>query len=265
MNSFKEYRRQERIKSNLAQNKKNSENGVWDYPDFYMMRKIKENGVWDYPDFYMMRQGSSINEAVYYNKKFHDDSDVKPLNLTPDHINSIVHYTSTGPNDPNGHASSYNMNSYIKAQQGHFCKPIGSHSEQDIKNSIDKLKSAFTPENTNKKIINTTGAVLRQHGEDLESRDQVMLHGFTSTSSEDSVAGNHCNNYKNQNTENGVRHDHIIDYKVHPGCGLSVVNHSNYIENEILLKPGLTMNRISTESHKISPNHILKIHKVEVK
>jgi hypothetical protein len=157
------------------------------------------------------------------------------------------------------------MNSYIKNQHGHFCKTIGSHTDYDIENSIEKLKSAFTPENTNKKIINTTGAILRHHGEDLEEHGQVKLHGFTSTSSSEDVADNHCQRYKIQNTENGIRHDHIVDYKVHPGCGLSVVQHSDYIENEVLLKPGVTMKRISTQLHELSPNHFVKIHEVEVK
>lgn len=265
MTSFYEYRRQQRIKAEEEQDKKNLENGVWDTPDFYSMRYCLENGVWNTPDFYAMRNSTGpISEAVQYDKKFHDDPDVKPLNLSQYNIDAIAHYTSTSPRSEHGYASSENMNNHMNNLNGANNKIIGSHSIRKIEESIQKLKDAFTPENTNKKIITTTGAVRRHQGEQLEKSKSLKLHSFRSTSSDQSHANGHTKRYV-ENTENGIRHDHIVDYKVHPGCGLSVVQHSDYIENEVLLKPGVTMKRLSTQVHEIGPNHFLKIHEVEVK
>ena len=217
---------------------------------------------------YSYKDGTHLTVGVSrYNGDFHDHPDIRPQNLEHHEKAAIRHYCSTPSDSENGHASSANMNGYLRNRLGDkkagiaFQKSHG-HTEDKVKDSIKKLSAAFRPENTNRKIINTYGGVPHHIGEALENskpRSKHTLAGFTSTSSSKHTALTFGGYY-----HKGDKPTHVIKYHVQPGAGLSAVHHSTYSENEIILHHGAHITYNKTTHHVDKNGHPVHVHHVTV-
>lgn len=210
-------------------------------------------------DFREFRQDtpSNLTEAINYDKSFHDDADVVPSGLSSDHESAMVDYTSTKSTDKNGNGSSHNVNSYLQNRSGDKSKKIiGNHTPDDVLRAVKKLSSVFTPENTNRKEIETYGAIPSRYANKLMSGDSKNFPGFTSTSSNIKTADAFTNIYGDPDN------DHIIHYKIKPGAGLSMVRHSDYPEDEVLLHHGTKIEYLNSETVNRSDGKPLHIHHV---
>jgi hypothetical protein len=254
MGEFKDYRERK--------------NKVLDYDSsFSQHRKVK----WFYmPHGSFGEQGhlKSINEDHKFNEKFHLDPDIKPLNLTEEHKKAIVNYTSASSEKENGHGSSNNMNSYLLNRSGIKSREImGNHDPETVLDSVNKLSSTFTPENTNKKNIETFGAVPAHVGREMEKSDKGDIHifpAFTSTTSSFGNAVSFAWDYHEKAKET-PRVDHIINYKLPIGTGVSVVSHSPWPENEVLINHGTHMKYSHTETISRKYDGVTtKVHHIDV-
>lgn len=205
-----------------------------------------------------------VSEAITYNTSFHDDDSVKPKNITSEQSRAIVNYTSMKSADVEcGHGSSKNVNGYLFNRMGHRSRCVEHHEPEDVLNSVKTLSSAFTKENTNRKPITTYGAIPKQYGNTLEKSKSGTIHrfpGFTSTSSDYRVAKDFAHMYADELPED-MRECHIVKYTVNPGAGLSVVRHSDYPEDEILIHHGTHVEYSHTEDKDIHGTRT-KIHHV---
>jgi hypothetical protein len=186
-----------------------------------------------------------------YDAGFHDHPDVKPRNVSDDHARAILRYTTTSSNGERGHASSGNMNAYLRNKAGDKTQRIlHDHDPKKVHDSIKTLSSAFTKENTNKKAIHTYGGVPAHIGEKLEKSEKGSEHhlaGFTSTSSAQRTAKHFAHTY---NGFDPKKVKHVIHYHVKPGAGLSAVHHTDYNENEVILHHGAKLKYSHTTVHK---------------
>lgn len=186
-----------------------------------------------------------------YDHSFHNHPDVKPQNLTYQnrhHLHAIGNYTTVKSRDiDDGHGSSSNINNYLRNREGAKDVGILHHSESDVLKSVKVLSSAFTPENTNRKEIETYGGIPKHIGDKLMNRasdhyddknvgKQYNLPGFTSTSSRKKTAKYFAESYARNGGHNGEHH--MVKYTIHPGSGLSVASCSEFPENEVLLHHG---------------------------
>lgn len=181
----------------------------------------------------------------YYDSNFHDHPDVEPKKLTAEHKTAIKHYSQTSSYHNNGHASSQNMNNYLRNRAGDKSVKIQSHHASKVDESVRKLSKAFTPENTNRKEVQTFGAVPEHVGNHLKKSGKGSRHslpGFTSTSSARSIADSFASQYGGKK--------HIIHYHIKPGAGLSVAKHSKFDEDEVLLHHGAHIEYHGTKTHK---------------
>lgn len=255
MSEFAEFQKRKGVESNP----------LFGVPNFHSFRNLPTNFILWYPEFSKMRN-NAITEAIIHNK-IHDDDDIRPLNLSKEHEEAISHYTSTPSESKHGYASSGNVNAHLHIKSGDSTKYIvGNHDHHDLDVAVSKLSSVFTPENTNKRKFVTHGAIPREYGEKFEGMkigDIKVAPAFTSTTTDLNTAFSHSKLYTNVNKD-GERHDHIIDYTLHPGVGVSVVNHSDYAENEILLNKDSKMKYMGTTTEKVNDKHYLKTHNIEV-
>lgn len=200
-----------------------------------------------------------------YNGHFHGSDDVRPdEGLTEDHKKYIAHYCSTPSTDIiHGHASSANMNGYLRNRGGDRKSGIAyKHSEGNVKDSIRKLSSAFNEKSTNRVPITTYGGVPHHIGEALQNSGKDSKHtlaGFTSTSLSKNTAKGFGENY-----HNGDKPTHIIKYHIQPGAGLSVARYSKYAENEVLLHHGAHITYKKTTNHKDEWGNPVHVHHVIV-
>jgi hypothetical protein len=217
------------------------------------------------PESHSAMSTNAIAKSSTYNGGFHDHADIKPLGLSGSHISAIHKYSSMpGYDMEHGHSSSHNMNGYLRNRMGD--KKVGiafNHTEDNVKKSISKLSDAFTPENTNKSKVTTYGGVPEHIGKKLMKSGSGARHvipGFTSTTTSKITAKSYGDNH-----HTGDRPTHIIKYHLEPGVGMSVVNHSPYSENEVLLNHGasLTYHKTTTHNDSIS-DHKVHVHHVTV-
>lgn len=215
----------------------------------------------------------SKTSGSIYDGKFHDDDDVKPLRLTSEHKDALRRYTEQPSDSKDGHASSGNMNSYLRNRAGDKDSVIrNSHKEEDVKKSVDILSSAFTPENTNRKEITTYSGVPSHIGEKIQDSPKDAKHifaGFTSTSSSRHIAKNFSDNYvedaKYEDSDDGhdsQAHHHILQCHIQPGSGISLVHHSDHSENEVLLNHGAHATYSHSEHHLNNDESITHVHHV---
>jgi hypothetical protein len=200
--------------------------------------------------------------------KLHDDAEVKPLGLTKEHSDALKNYTSTRYYNPkSGHASSANMNEYLRNRAGiSGVHSVLYHQPEVVEASVKKLASAFTPANTNKKEVTGYGAVPSSVGETLEKSNKGDIHhfaGFTSLSAshneEDAkrIAKDFARRYQNAIPGENGKDRHIIKYHLKPGTGISAVKHTEYDhENEMVLPYGAKVEYSHTEVEQ--PNQILR-------
>ncbi len=185
--------------------------------------------------------GDSPNDITKRNKKgatytasIHDHPEVKAKRLK--NVAAIDAYTSASSNSVTGHGSSKNINGYLRNRLGDKSMHVETHSPEAVHKSVQALSSNFTKENTNRKAITTYSGVPSHIGKKLESSKAGDVHhlaGFTSTSTDRSVASDFANNHAESI---GIKH--VVKFHVHPGAGLSVAAHSPYNENEVLLHHG---------------------------
>lgn len=204
--------------------------------------------------------GTNMHDQTY-NADFHDHPDVIPKKLLIPHIRAISHYTAAGSGGPDGHGSSHNMNSYLRnrAEGSSEHRITGPHGHSAVLHSVKLLASAFTPENTNRTEIKTHGGIPPKYGQSLsEMKPGQMSHfpGFTSTSSSRATAHEFARDYLTE----GDGHDgkpHMIKYTVKPGAGLSVVHHSTFPEDEVVLNHGAKIEYShTTEDDKAITHHV---------
>ena len=260
MKTFKEFNKDKPPKIP----KKKESNLGWDsgHKEARDKKKLKE----DYNAQNSIGDDSHVTEnGNPYNGHFHDDPDVKPQKLSETHKNAIHNYCSTPSDHKSGHASSQNMNNYLRNRDGEKDKHVLHHNEKDVESSILKLSSAFWhKENTNKKPIETYGGIPHHIGEKLEKSGKGATHhlsGFTSTSSSQKTATDYGHGYKNQHSKNPT---HVIKYNIHPGAGLSAVHHSRWSENEVILHHGAKIKYSHTTKHDDGYGGDVKVHHVTV-
>jgi hypothetical protein len=205
-------------------------------------------------------QISNVSVTGVYDK-IHDHEDVKSsVPLNSDQINSIKTYCSNWSSD---------INSYLRHRMGHFASrmTIGSkYFENQVKNHINNISSAFKPEHTNKKSIETYSGIPIHVGERLKRLtpgEQTNLPGFTSTSTDINVGKDFADQHFSGRRISNKRH--VIKFHVHPGAGLSVAPHSHHGgESEILLNRGTKTKYLgNTEEYDARNNHIYVIHHME--
>lgn len=265
MTTFKEYRAEKSAEKNKT--KFFHFSGDFD-GSFASNRKrtIPFFPFWD-SGFAEMRNYNKVNESYMYNEKFHDHQDVKPQSLTPEHISAIGAYTSAKSNESNGHGSSKNINYYLSNRSGNKDVGIEHHTPESVLKSVKTLSAAFIPDNTNRKELETFGAVPRKIGEKLEKSNKGDVHhfpAFNSTSSGFGVAIDFAYGYHDKELHS-PRVDHIIKYKLKPNTGISVVQHSVWPENEVLLHHGAHIEYSHTETIDRKSDGIkTKIHHVTV-
>jgi hypothetical protein len=239
----------------FSEYRKNKEVNAFPWSGAFSERRDKSMDCFPWSATFAELRGVSIpdvNESIAYDKDFHDHPDVKPGNLSPTHKEAIANYTSMGSGDPDsGHGSSKNLNGYLFNRMGFKSRKVeGGHTPENVKSSVENLSSAFTPENTNRKELTTYSAIPSDMGSLLEKSEKGKVHtfpGFTSTSSRFGIARNFAQAYHDDMGRPKGRVDHIVEYKLHPKTGLSVVKHSDFPENEVLLNHGSKVEYSHTE------------------
>lgn len=182
----------------------------------------------------------------------HDHPDIKPPELSDEHQQSVGNYTgASSDNAIKGHASSGNMNAYLRKRMGDIkSKIIGSHSPEKVKESIDRLSAVFTPENTNKKSVESFSGIPGRIGtklQKLKPGDTHHIPGFTSTSTKYDTALGFARSY------NDTKTTHVIKFHIKPNAGLSAVYYSRFPhENEIILHHGAKVSYLGRSS-SVSP------------
>lgn len=212
------------------------------------------------------KRGSQI-QAIHY------DQDVVPKGLTNAHISAIRGYTSTSAASSSGFKASRVMNDYLRNRMGDRSRTIRDHPEAKVKKSIKDLSAVFTPENTNRKTIETYSGIPSDIGKRLEASDKDSKHtlaGFSSFSTARKVAHHFgvkfkLTSSKRPDADDSDRSIHLIHATLEPGSGLSLVDHSNYEnENEILLNHGAHITYHGTTVHKDSTGRPVRVHHVTV-
>lgn len=200
-----------------------------------------------------------------------------PHTLSKEHEKAIVKYTSESSSGNEGHASSGNMNAYLRNRAGDKTqKIIGKGTHPKVKEAVHRLSSAFTPENTNKKPIVTFSGVPKHIGEHFlkaEKGSQHALAGFTSTSTDHGHAIEFAHSY-NYGLSKTI---HMIRFYVHKGAGLSTsyVKPENpkfsphehelnsFGEKEVILNHGAHVTYHGTEKTKLEGSNVF-VHHLEV-
>ena len=217
----------------------------------------------DPPDDYT----TSADEDKTYDRHFHDHPDIKPQKLTKDHEKALWDYTSGSKRA----GTSININNLHRNMEGDKSVGVRHATAEEVHEAAQRLKSVFTPENTNR-IPMTVHCGLPTHiGEKLKNdsdaydkgkfqkgientegvKSKFRVPGFQSTSSKPSVARNFAGMY-NMTSKSKDRHMMEMDCPRH--VGVSVVNHSTFDdENEILLHHGLEMHHLGYTRHE---NHL---------
>lgn len=200
--------------------------------------------------------------------EIHDHPDIKPQKLTAEHKKAIRHYTHVSGSSKDD--SSGNMNSYLRNRSGdktaHSRVWMTKYNDRENahKEAIKKLSSAFTHENTNKAHITTYGGIPSSVGDRLEKAkkdSKHMLAGFTSTSTKRRTAHHFAKDY---DAVEQTGHHHIVKYNVEPHAGLSVVHHSGYSENEIMIHHGAHVTYHGTDIHKHPDGTTTHVHHMTV-
>lgn len=196
---------------------------------------------------------SQSNLKGYSYHKIHEHPDIRPTMLSEDHRATLEHFTGSG---------SSTMNGYLRHRAGDNTGNPGYGAEQhkNTESYIQKMTSAFTTGNTNRKDLHTWSGVPHHVGSELMASPLGASHniaGFTSTSTSKDTANKFSVGYAN-----GSGHDahHIIHYKVKKGAGLSIAHMSGFNENEVVLHHGAKIRYRGTTHYKGTGN---KNHTVE--
>jgi hypothetical protein len=282
MKSFKDYNKEKESKkiptlswdSSFAEQrpkgKKRESVLSWDsaFADVRDKKPIKEaKEKFNLDTSYKSHESQGFNKVgCSYDENFHGHSQVKPQSLTKEHENAIRHYSEdSSGNDEHGHASSGNMNAWLRNKEGDGKQNIrGKHDPKNVEKSVKKLSSAFTRENTNRKPLTTYGGVPEHIGNKLENSGKGAEHhlaGFTSTSSSVRTAKHFARTYNGR--DNSKVH-HIVKYDVKPHAGLSIAGHSTYPENEVMLHHGAKVKYSHTTEHDDGEDGTIKVHHVTV-
>lgn len=246
---------------------------VLSWPGHETLRdKIKKIPILSWPGHETLRGKKPIKEGYYqpeYDKEYHDHPDIRGTGLTPDHLDAIKHYTSTGGrNTENGHRASYVMNGHLRRREGATDSQsnVEGHEPSKIENGIKQFSSVFTPENTNKTKTVLYGGIPAHIGKALKSAGRGSQHhlpGFTSTTSEPATAFQFARQY-NRKTPTGKSHHHMIEYHAEPGTALSVAPFSSYDENESILHHGAKITYHGEKVHKDDYGNTIHTHVVTV-
>lgn len=216
-------------------------------------------------------QGTTTNKKGKYYDKIHDDSQIVP-NDSEDEVPSIGHYCSTESKDSkNGHCSSANVNNHLRHLAGQPVSEggegsqgiVGGHSPDKVRDAIRDLSATFKG-NTNRKPLKVFAGIPKHIGEKIEASGQGAVHrnpGFLSTSTEQGMGLDYATQYAEKDH---VDTHHVVQLHLHPGAGRSVVHHSRFEENEVLVHHGAKMVYSHTENHETPSGHPLKLHHLEV-
>lgn len=235
-------------------------------------KKLIFENVMDTPETIIDYSQLTIKNCQYLSKlnsfnatycDLHDDDDIKPQNLTDDQKISLYHFSSKTSEQVVG--SSKNLNGYLRnrvagndtlnrlKKNGFITKKSNSKikvdvTEYKVKIAVELLASCFTPENTIKKKIDTFCGVPPSIGKSLSlSRLHTItnLHSFTSTSTSYLIGRDFARKYSFKN-----KRYYIIHFICDPGSGISIVHHSEFSENEILLKFGTKVEFLDIHSNQ---------------
>jgi hypothetical protein len=192
-----------------------------------------------------------------FNPDIHHHPDVKPANLTAAHKEALTRYA--GDSSIGSHDSSRNINALLRSKAGDTTQKLHhSVSEKDVEEAANKLASAFTKENTNKKELTVHFGVPPHIGEKFKKSEpgsEHQLHGFTSSSTvketAESFANMHAKIAKGKTA-------HIVKATLKPHTGMSVVDFSPRSENEILINKGQKAQYVkSTKSGNTVTHHVI--------
>ena len=198
---------------------------------------------------------------VWYNKPIHDSPDFKPQAITQKHKSAIRSYCH---GDTHGSVGASDINAYLRNRAGdkaHTISPFNTATLKGPKNgmfdgriskvkkAVKHLSAAFIKENTNKRRIIVYGGVPEHVGKKLMEAGEGTRHhiaGFTSTSTEEMTAQEFARIHA-ENPLNKSKDWHVIEYDLHPHTAISIVHHSAYSENEMLLHHGAHIEYHGTE------------------
>jgi len=230
----------------------------------------KKSWVFDHPE-----EGSKPiqnSRGAVYNSAFHDHPDIAPKELSADHIEALKHYCSMS-----GVSSSGNINALLRNKEGDKSQSIiGGHTPENVLESVKRLSSVFTPNNTNRKQVKVWGGIPSYIGHKLTESGEGSQHylpGFTSASSSKHVAADFADEYNSKLSKDHPDKNkllHLCEYSVHPGSAVSPAAHSPFGENEVIIKHGSKVTYRGSKDIKIphpsNPNKKItaRVHSVTV-
>lgn len=148
---------------------------------FKEFNKKPKNLSWEGHEFYR----GSVTESFEgwgsgsYSRE-HDHPDIKPQNLTHDHIQAIEGYTSADHQSPvNGHRASIPINNELAHAAGEPDAVRSHHPPKKVQQAIRDLASAFTPENTNKTTFKSRAGIPQSIGLTLQAAGIGSRHIMT--------------------------------------------------------------------------------------
>lgn len=209
---------------------------------------------------------TTIHDHYKAYDKIHDHPKILPKKITNSHRQAIINYANTASiYSEGGHGSSHNINNYLRNRSGNHELKVLHHSHEKVKEGVEQLSSAFTPENTNRVGIQTFSGIPNHIGEQLEKSpigSKHTLAGFTSTSTDYKIATEFANQYLDTSKTTG--HLHMLVAHVEPGAGLSVVHHSPFNEDEILLHHGAHITYRGSETNTDDDGNTMTEHYITV-
>lgn len=235
-----------------------TESQIIQHPDTNILEptglKIKDQG----PPLDLIGKPS----AIFYDR-IHKHPSIIPQQLTQSDQYAIKNYSFMPSESERGHGSSHNINNYLRNRSGFHDLKVLHHSPENVEKSVRRLSAAFTPENTNRTAIKTYSGIPTNIGEHLLQSpigSKHTLAGFTSTSTDFTVA----NGYALCAMDQSHHIKHFLVAHVEPGAGLSIVKHSPYDEDEILLHHGAHITYRGSEPNKDQYNNISYFHHITV-
>ena len=251
------------------------------------MQTLKEYMVEDYPvlswaSSHNEMRGKSLkeekqNELCARYHELHDHPDFKPQALSERHMLALRGYSEGEKHGSMGYMGSPNVNAYLRnragekdkqiwpgvaAQRGVYGKSPSDADVSKVKKAVRRLSSVFTKENTNKITATVYGGVPASIGQKLMAAGPNSHHhiaGFTSTSTDESTG----EKYSREHAYNDEAKDlHMIVYHLQPHTAVSVVHHSSFSENEMLLHHGAHIEYHHTEEEP-ADNRYWKIGKYD--
>lgn len=242
-----------------------------DLPSFAEIRHLKPKpkplDILDLPAFSEIRhqnknlqkesQERPIEAASDNHAEFHNHPDIKPRRpLDPEEVSHVKGYTSARSASPyRGFKSSLVMNNQLRIKAGQeLLNPFHrQHDEAKVDEAINNLSGTIRHSDiTNRKPVRVYAGIPREistkiHG--LKVGEQLLIPGFSSTSSDKKVAERFSRQYGGPSP----LYAHVLNLHCEPGSGMSVAHDENLtdypLEKEFLLDHGATFEKTKESEH----------------